>query len=71
MPLARLRLQVNPKAREYCKNLPLTQSVVYCFGCEGKGRGKAGGGGGGGGLIIFLLQNLGLLQKETYLNGGT
>ena len=33
----------------YGKNVPVIQSVVYCFGCEGKGRGRGGEENGGGG----------------------
>ena len=29
----------------YGKNVPVIQSVVYCFGCEEKGRGRGRGGG--------------------------
>ena len=40
----------------FCKNLPVTQSVVYCSYCEGKLK-VDGGFERGQGLINFLLQS--------------
>ena len=49
-------MYVNSCPDWYGKNVPVIPSVVYCFGCEGKGGlnkvlALEGGGGGGGGLI--------------------